>query len=84
VHGATGSFAWERHKEDNDFVQAGDLYRLMSEEEKKRLVANIAGSLSRVSRGEIIERGLGNFRSADKDLADRLLAIREPRKGYRR
>ena len=82
VHGATGSFAWERHKEDNDFVQAGDLYRLMSEEEKERLVANIAGSLSRVSRGEIIERGLGNFRSADKDLADRLLkAIREVRKG---
>ena len=82
VHGATGSFAWERHKEDNDFVQAGDLYRLMSEEEKERLVANIAGSLSRVSRGEIIERGLGNFRSADKDLADRLLkAIRELRKG---
>ena len=82
VHGATGSFAWERHKEDNDFVQAGDLYRLMSEEEKKRLVANIAGSLSRVSRGEIIERGLGNFRSADKDLADRLAkAIRELKKG---
>lgn len=32
--------------------------------------------------GEIIERGLGNFRPADKDLADRLLkAIRELRKG---
>ncbi len=45
-------------------------------------MANIAGSLSRVSRGEIIERGLGNFRSADKDLADRLLkALRELRKG---
>jgi catalase len=81
VHGATGSFAWERHKEDNDFVQAGDLYRLMSEEEKKRLVANIAGSLSRVSRSEIVERSLGSFRSADKDLADRLAkAIRELRK----
>src|SRR5271157_5587005 len=31
LHGATGSFAWEYHKDDSDFVQAGDLYRLMNE-----------------------------------------------------
>ena len=72
LHGATGSFAWELHKEDSDFVQAGDLYRLMSEEEKKRLVENIAGSLSRVSREEIIEKSISHFRSADKDFGDRL------------
>jgi catalase len=78
VHGAAGSHEYEHHKDDNDFVQAGDLYRLMSEEEKKRLVANIAGSLSKVSREEIIEGSLGNFRSADKDLGDRLAkAIKE-------
>jgi catalase len=72
LQGATGSFAWERHTDDNDFVQAGDLYRLMSEDEKKRLVENIAGTLSRVSREEIIEKSIGHFRSADKDLGDRL------------
>jgi catalase len=72
LHGTTGSFAWEQHKDDNDFVQAGDLYRLMSEEEKKRLVGNIAGSLSRVSREEIIEKSISHFRSADKDFGDRL------------
>jgi catalase len=72
VHGATGSFEWEHHKEDNDFVQAGDLYRLMSDEEKGRLVASIAGSLSRVSRPDIIERSLGHFRRAGKDLGERL------------
>jgi catalase len=72
LHGATGSFASEQHKEDNDFVQAGDLYRLMSEDEKKRVVENIAGSLSHVSRQEIIERSISHFRSADKDLGDRL------------
>jgi len=81
VQGAAGSHKYERHKDDNDFVQAGDLYRLMSEEEKKRLVSNIAGSLSKVSREQIIERSLGHFRAADKDLADRLAkSIRELRK----
>jgi catalase len=72
VHGATGSFAWERHKEDNDFVQAGNLYRLMSEDEKNRLVENIANSLSHVSREEIIERTISNFRNADPDYGNRI------------
>jgi catalase len=44
----------------------------MSEDEKKRLVENIAGTLSRVSREEIIEKSIGHFRSADKDFGDRL------------
>jgi catalase len=72
VHGATGAFEWERHQEDDDFRQAGDLYRLMGSEEKDRLVANIAASLAKVSRPEIIERSLGHFRRADKDLGERL------------
>jgi catalase len=81
LHGATGAHKYEHHQDDNDFVQAGDLYRLMDEEAKKRLVANIAGTLSKVSREEIIERSLGNFRSADKDLGDRLArAVKELRK----
>ena len=72
LHGSTGLFAWEHHKDDSDFVQAGDLYRLMSEDEKKRLVDNISGSLSRVSKQEIIEKSISHFRSADMDFGDRL------------
>jgi catalase len=72
VHGVTGSFPWERHKEDNDFVQAGNLYRLMSEDEKNRLVDNIANSLSQVSRQEIIDRAISNFRNADPDYGNRV------------
>lgn len=72
IHGVTGSFAPERHKEDNDFVQAGSLYRLMSEDEKARLVDNIANSLSHVSREEIIERTVSNFRSADSEYGKRV------------
>ena len=72
VHGATGSCAPDRHKEDNDFIQAGNLYRLMSEDEKSRLVDNIANSLGHVSRQEILERAISNFRNADPDYGNRV------------
>lgn len=62
------------HAEDNDFVQAGDLYRLMSEEEKVRLVENIAGGLSAVTRPDIIERSIAHFHNADADYGDRIAA----------
>jgi len=60
------------HRDDNDFVQAGDLYRVMSEAEKQRLVANIAASLGQVSREDIIERSIGNFRQADSEYGDQV------------
>ena len=61
-----------RHREDDDFVQAGMLYRVMKEDEKQRLVANIAGGLSRVSREDVIERAIGHFRKADADYGERV------------
>ena len=85
VQGLAGSFAGERHPEDNDFVQAGNLYRVMSEEAKQRLVENIAGSLARVSRDEIIERSIGHFRKADPDygrrVAEAITALRKSSAG---
>jgi catalase len=72
VAGFTGNHAPVHHRDDNDFVQAGDLYRLMSEEEKQRLIGNIAASLSQVSREDIIGRSAGHFRSADPKFGDRL------------
>jgi len=72
VAGMTGNHAPVHHRDDNDFVQAGDLYRLMSEPEKQRLVGNIAASLSQVSRKEIIDRSIANFRSADREYGDRV------------
>jgi catalase len=85
VQGLAGSFAGERHPEDNDFVQAGNLYRVMSEEAKQRLVENIAGSLARVSRDEIIERCIGHFRKADPDygrrVAEAITALRKSSAG---
>jgi catalase len=75
VAGLAGNHAPVRHRDDNDFVQAGDLYRLMSEEEKQRLIKNIAMSLSQVSREDIIERSVGHFRSADSEFGTRLATL---------
>ena len=72
VHGMAGTHAEVRHVEDSDFVQAGALYRLMPEDAKERLVANIAASLSRVSKPEIIERSLAHFHKADPGYGERV------------
>ncbi|MEU8137460.1 catalase [Streptodolium elevatio] len=74
VSGATGTHEAPVHAEDDDFVQAGNLYRLMSEEEKVRLVEGLAGGLAQVSRDDIVERAIGNFRAADPEYGDRLEA----------
>ncbi|TLQ42937.1 catalase [Streptomyces marianii] len=72
LHGHTGTHAAPQHAKDDDFHQAGELYRLMSEEEKSRLVANIAGGLSQVSRDDVIEKNLAHFHAADPDYGRRV------------
>jgi catalase len=52
-----------RGKED-DYTQAGDLFRLMPADEQQALFNNIAGPLSQVS-AEIIARQLAHFDQAD-------------------
>ena len=52
-----------RGKED-DYTQAGNLFRLMPAQEQHNLFNNIAGPLSQVS-AEIIARQLGHFDQAD-------------------
>ncbi len=80
VEGSTGAQAQARHPDDNDFVQAGALYRVMDAAAKERLVANIAAGLAQVSREDIIERSVGYFRKADPDYGERVAkAVREGR-----
>jgi len=53
------------HRDGNDdYTQAGDLFRLLPADEKQRLFRNIAGSMQGVPR-EIVERQLGHFAKAD-------------------
>lgn len=62
------------HREGNDdFSQAGDLYRLMKPEQKKQLVKNIASSLGQVPK-DIQMRQLCQFFRADKDYGSQVAA----------
>ncbi|MET8685660.1 catalase [Streptomyces sp. NPDC004732] len=81
VTGGTGNHEAPSHAEDSDFVQAGTLYRLMSEDEKGRLVENLAGFISKVSRDDIAERAINNFRQADGDFGKRLEAAVQALRG---
>jgi catalase len=55
----------------DDFTQAGNLFRMMSEEEKERLVASIAGALGGC-RDDIVERQMAQFYAADDDYGHRV------------
>ncbi|WP_165986119.1 catalase [Streptomyces sp. YIM 98790] len=81
VGGVTGTHPAPAHAEDDDFVQAGMLYRLMAEEEKGRLIENLAGSLAQVTREDIIDRAIDNFRRADEDYGKRLEAAVQALRG---
>jgi catalase len=56
----------------DDFMQAGDLYRLQPADAQQRLVDNIANSLAQVSRGDIIARSIEHFARADAELGRRI------------
>jgi catalase len=72
VEGAIGPTAPVCHAEDNDFVQAGMLYRVMKEDERIRLVENIGASLAQVTRPDVIERALAHFQRADAEYGRRV------------
>ena len=69
--GASGSYEWD-DRESDDFVQAGELYRVIDDAARARLVANIAGSLSQVSKVEIVTRSVAHFRAADPEYGQRV------------
>jgi catalase len=71
VAGASGSYPWDERETDN-FRQAGDLYRLIPEDSKQRLVDAIADGLAQVSKRDIIERSIAHFRAADPDYGARV------------
>jgi catalase len=71
--GPSGTYEWDSHGGD-DFVQAGALYRVMDEAARARLVTNIAGSLSQVSKDDIITRSVEHFTKADPEYGERVAA----------
>jgi catalase len=78
--GVSGSYPQVRHAEDDDFVQAGMLYRVMKPDERERLVRNIATGLARVRNEGIVERSISHFRNADPAYGARVAAaVKEAR-----
>lgn len=54
------------------YTQAGDLYRLMSEEERERLIATVVGAMKPVESDEIKLRQIGHFYKADPEYGSRV------------
>ncbi len=71
VSGTSGHYP-QVPREVDDFMQAGDLYRLQPADAQQRLVDNIADSLSQVTRDDIIVRAIGHFRKADPEFGRRI------------
>ena len=68
----TGSIDRHDHRSDQDyFTQAGALYRLMSEAQKKLLTDNIVGAMKSVP-AFIQERQVAHFKKADKEYGERI------------
>ncbi|WP_439196774.1 catalase KatA [Bacillus velezensis] len=69
VSGFADSVSYNHH---DHYTQAGDLYRLMSEEERTRLVANIVSAMKPVEKEEIKLRQIGHFYKADPEYGRRV------------
>jgi len=59
---------------DDDFVQAGNLYRLLTADQKTRLVNNIAGAIKGAKR-HIQERQIAHLKKADAEYGSRVEKI---------
>jgi len=62
VEGKAGRY--DTRATDDHFTQAGDLFRLLPDDEKRNLVENIAGALSQAD-ATIQDRQIGHFMKAD-------------------
>ncbi len=55
-----------------DFKQAGELYRSLSDAEKANLISNLAGDLSKVAHAAVKAKVVSHFFQADEDYGTRL------------
>jgi catalase len=69
VSGMADSVSYDH---DDHYTQPGDLYRLLSEDERTRLVANIVGAMSPVENVEIKLRQIGHWYKADPEFGSRI------------
>jgi catalase len=71
LQGMTGRAEYPKAGRADDFEQAGLLYRVMREDERARLVANIAGHLGGAGK-EVQQRQVQHFTAADEEYGARV------------
>lgn len=69
VSGQADSLPYDHN---DHYTQPGDLYRLLNEEERARLVRNIVGAMTPVESDEIKLRQIGHFYKADPEFGRRI------------
>ena len=62
---------YDHHDGNDDYSQAGALYRLMNADQKAQLIGNLVGVLTAVPR-HILLRQIGHFYKADADYGSRV------------
>jgi catalase len=78
VWGASGEFmraAYTLRKDDDDWSQPGALVRkVMSDQQRDRLVSNVVGHLKQGVSEPVLERAFEYWRNIDKETGDRIAA----------
>ncbi|TRM11377.1 catalase [Lentibacillus cibarius] len=69
VYGDADSVAYS---DSDHYTQAGDLYRLMSPDEKDRLIKNVVGHMEKVDYEDIKLRQIEHFYKADPEYGERV------------
>jgi catalase len=73
VSGEIVRAAYSKHRDDDDFGQAGTLYRtVLDPAAQARLVSNITGHLGNGVGGDVLRRALEYWRNVDDDLGARV------------
>ena len=73
--GELGRYAYEKHAEDDDFVQPGTLYReVMSDTDREHLVTNIVGHASDEVDDDMQLRVVAYWTKVDPELGARVAA----------
>jgi catalase len=67
-----GRYAYALHADDDDFVQARNLWLLLAPTEREHLVDNIVGHLCQDVSAPVISRAVAYWRSVDQELGDRV------------
>ena len=65
--------AYDANEDNDDYTQAGNLYRILPEDEKERLVTNLASTMKTVQRSTL-HTIIGHFTKCDQDYGKRIEA----------